>query len=263
MLTFAFGVALLAGATGCSVIEVKAGLCGTNEHDVTIQDTRNDPAAPNPNPVDNWAPNPNVPWVAPPTPEEELAECLLSWDDYIGCFEALDRDEPADEEDTASMPAVTINDVARFAPNGTVIAGEPQNVGVAGLPTNFVATASVHSVNGELFGFPVTVRFTPVAFDFTYGDGASTTTASGGQSWDDLGQAQFTPTPTSHTYADRGAYAASVDVRYAADVDFGIGWFPIAGEVTAAGQAQQIRIFEAHTALVAHTCQQSPSSPGC
>lgn len=214
---------------------------------------------PNPDTPDTWVPDSNTPWVSP---EEALDRCLAAWDDYIGCFHAINDDE-SEAEDTVEIPAVTINDVARFAPEGSPLAGEPDNVGVAGLPTNFVSTASAHTVDGELFGFPVSVRFTPTAFDFTYGDGTSQSTASGGQSWDDLNQAQFTPTPTSHTYTDRGTYSASVDVRYTAEVDFGVGWFPITGEVTAAGSPQEIRIFEAHTALVAHTCEQAPSSPGC
>ena len=244
---------------------VSSWVTGCNDgNEIIIDGTRPGPNAPNPNPnpIDNSVPNPNAPPV-PPTPEEELAECLAEWDDYIGCFNRIDQGDPADEEGTIDIPPVTISDVARFAPDGPVLVGEPENVGVAGLPTNFVASASVHTVNGELFGFPVTVRFTPVAFDFAFGDGAATSTASGGQSWDDLGQAQFTPTPTSHTYPERGTYSANVNVRYTAEVDFGIGWFPISGEVTATGPSQEIRIFEAHTALVAHTCEQAPSSPGC
>ena len=251
------------GTSGCAKELQLAGLCGTNNNtEIIIDGTRTVPGVPNPDPnmPDTWVPDSNTPWVSP---EEALDRCLAAWDDYIGCFRAINDDESEAEEDTVEIPAVTINDVARFAPEGSPLAGEPDNVGVAGLPTNFVATASAHTVDGELFGFPVTVRFTPAAFDFTYGDGASQTTASGGQSWDALNHAQFTPTPTSHTYSDRGTYSASVDVRYTAEVDFGVGWFPITGEVTATGPAQEIRIFEAHTALVAHTCEQAPDSPGC
>lgn len=204
-------------------------------------------------------------WPRTPPPKVrdlDFEKCVAEWDDGRSCYLKVDEDAPEDE-DPVEIPPITITDVARFTPKGAVLAGEPENVGVAGLPTNFVATASTHTVDGELFGFPVTVRFTPSAFDFTFGDGTSATTTSGGESWVDLNQAQFTPTPTSHTYPERGNYAANVNVRYTAEVDFGVGWFPIAGEVTAVGPAQDIRIFEAHTALVAHTCEQAPSSPGC
>ncbi|WP_406245610.1 hypothetical protein ACI7YT_11215 [Microbacterium sp. M] len=201
---------------------------------------------------------------AQPAPPSEFEKCLDDWNRYIGCFQRVDPADPADPaEPVPAIPAVTITDLARFAPEGVLVAAEPDNVGVVGLPTNFVASASTQTVAGELFGYPISVRFTPVGFDFDYGDGSITTTSTGGQSWAALNQAQFTPTETSHVYAVRGDYTTAVDVRYTAEIDLGIGWFPIDGELTSAGRAQQVRIFEAHTALVAHTCEQAPSSPGC
>jgi hypothetical protein len=156
-----------------------------------------------------------------------------------------------------------MNDLATFAPEPVTTVGEPGNVGVAGMPTNFVATASAHTRTGTLFGIPLTVRFTPSGFDFHYGDGSTASTATGGQTWAALAQPQFTPTSTSHVYEERGTYLADVDVRYTAEIDLGLGWFPVTGELTTDGPTSEIRIFEAHTALVAHTCQQRPSAPGC
>ncbi|WP_152642347.1 hypothetical protein [Microbacterium sp. SA39] len=168
-------------------------------------------------------------------------------------------DEPA----IAAVPAITLTDLAQFAPAPVTASGEPDNLGVAGMPTNFVAAASTHTQSGTLFAIPVTVRFTPVGYDFRYGDGDSASTTTGGQTWSALGQAQFTPTATSHTYRDRGTYDASVTVRYAAEVDLGVGWFPVEGQLSIDGPTQQIRIFEAHTALVARTCVEQPAAPGC
>ncbi|WEK60140.1 MAG: hypothetical protein P0Y60_12455 [Candidatus Microbacterium colombiense] len=156
-----------------------------------------------------------------------------------------------------------MSDLASFSPASATAVGEPGNVGIAGMPTNFVAAASAHTRTGTLFGFPLTLRFTPSGYDFTYGDGERATTATGGRPWSDLGQAQFTATGTSHVYEERGTYLAEVDVRYTATVNFGGGWFPVAGELTADGPTQEIRIFEAHTALVAHSCAQRPTGPGC
>lgn len=158
---------------------------------------------------------------------------------------------------------VTITDVAAFAPDAIATAAEPDNLGIAGLPTNFVSAATTQTRAGDLFGRPVTVRFTPVGYTFDYGDGASVSTDTGGQTWSSLGQTRFTPTATSHTYRDRGTYAAHVTVHYAAEVDLGGGWFSIPGELDIAGTLQEIRIFEARTALVAFTCAQRPSAPGC
>lgn len=254
----------------CSAAESWIGGCANTGNEIIIDDTHTDPGNPGTSPIGDWDPGSDADWTPPsdwtPPPEFNFQQCLDNWDSYIHCFresEDADEEAPADEAATPAIPAVTISDVARFAPAGSAIAGEPDNVGVVGLPTNFVATASVHTVNDALFGFPVAVRFTPAGYDFSFGDGMTVTTTSGGRSWADLGQAQFTPTSTSHTYAERGTYSAQVDVRYTAEVDFGIGWFPISGEITSSGALQEIRIFEAHTALVAHTCQQAPDSPGC
>lgn len=162
-----------------------------------------------------------------------------------------------------ATPVITISDLARFAPAPIAATAEPGNVGIAGMPTNFLGAASVQIQNGELFGAPLTVRFTPAGYDYSYGDGTTATRAVGGRTWADLGQAQFTPTPTSHVYPQRGTYTAEVDVRYTAEVDFGTGWISVAGELTTDGVDQQIRIFEARTALVARTCIEHPGAPGC
>lgn len=158
---------------------------------------------------------------------------------------------------------VTITDVAAFAPDAIATVAEPDNLGIAGLPTNFVAAATGQTRTGDLFGRPVTVRFTPVGYTFEFGDGSSASTDTGGQTWSSLGQARFTPTATSHTYRDRGTYAAHVTVHYSAEVDLGGGWFSVPGVLDIAGPLQEIRIFEARTALVAFTCAQRPTAPGC
>lgn len=253
---------------GCEPKLAAAGFCGANNgNEVVIrgvEETRGSPGdrgqVPT-QPIGNDWHGPGTP--DPPTIDEEFVDCLEDWDSYIRCFEGSEDTPDEEVEDVVEIPSVTITDLARFAPQGPVVTGEPDNVGVAGLPTNFVATASEHTVNDQLFGFPVVVRFTPSGYDFTYGDGATASTTTGGQSWQAAGLAQFTPTDTSHTYAARGTYAAQVNVRYTAAVDFGIGWFPVTGEVTATGPNQEIRIFEARTALVAYTCEQNASSPGC
>lgn len=202
-------------------------------------------------------------WIPPK--EFSFDDCLANWNSYIRCFRATEDPEEADpvSPDEPSLPTVTTTDLAAFAPAPVAAIGEPGNVGIAGMPTNFVAAASAHTRTGTLFGFPITVRFTPVGYDFDYGDGNRASTTTGGETWRSLGQAQFTPTSTSHVYQERGTYLADVDVRYSAEVDLGIGWFPVAGELTIDGPDQEIRIFEAHTALVAFTCEQRPSAPGC
>lgn len=258
------GSLVSAGASAfCDGIDQVTGNCHIDEDELIIDGEQTLPGSPgSPRPGQNPS-DPRVPGgpATPPVDDDPLMTCLEEWDEYIRCFQPPDEAEEGDE--APSIPPVTISDVARFAPNPVRVTGEPDDAGVVGLPSNFVASASEHIVSGSLFGYPVRVRFTPSGYDFHYGDGTVTTTSDGGRSWHDLGQAQFTPTPTSHTYAERGTYTARVDVRYSAAVDFGIGWFPIRGELTSAGGDRQIRIYEAHTALVRDTCAEAPRSPGC
>lgn len=67
---------------------------------------------------------------------------------------------------------LTITDVAQFAPAPVTTVGEPGNVGVAGLPMNFVASASVQTRSGTLLGRPVSVRFSPLVSSSPMGMGA-------------------------------------------------------------------------------------------
>lgn len=165
--------------------------------------------------------------------------------------------------ETASIPDPTMDDLASFRPAAPAAATEPANIGIAGMPTNLVVAASGHTVAGELFGYAVTVRFTPVGFVFEHGDGTSARTATPGATWASLGQAQFTPTPTSHTYAARGQYTVTASTIYTAQVDFGGGWRPVPGTLTLSSAGYPVRIVQARTALVDRTCIEAPAAPGC
>jgi hypothetical protein len=176
-----------------------------------------------------------------------------------GCATALCRGG----YEVASLPDVTLADLASFVPAAPVIAGEPDGLGVVGMPTNIVSTAAEQRLSGTLLGYAVTVRFVPVAFTFDYGDGGVRTASAGGATWASLGQADFTQTPTSHVYAAAGTYAARASVDYAASVDFGGGWRPVAGTVHATSPAYGVRVVEVRSALVQRTCLEDPRGPGC
>lgn len=158
---------------------------------------------------------------------------------------------------------LTIADLAQFAPPPVTTTAEPGNAGIAGMPTNFVATVAAHTATGTLLDRPVTARFTPVRVAFDHGDGTTATKPDGGSTWSTLGQAPFTPTETSHTYARRGTYSTRTTVAYTAEVDIGGGWFPVSGELSVDGPSRSVRIYEATTALVARTCEERPAAPGC
>ncbi|WP_051191745.1 hypothetical protein [Microbacterium luticocti] len=159
---------------------------------------------------------------------------------------------------------MTLTDLARFRPVPPVLVSEPDRVGIAGLPVNLVATAPTQTLHGELFDHAVTVRFTPHHFTWTPGDHTHTTTRSPGTLWSRAGEVRFTPTPTSHIYRDRGTYTATVTVAYTPTVTFDTGQSQtVPGFVTSTSAGVSIRIYEAHTMLVAHTCTEDPTGPGC
>ena len=163
-----------------------------------------------------------------------------------------------------SLPDVTAADLRSFVPAVPAVTGEPLGLGVVGMPTNLVATASTQRLSGPLLGYDVTVLFTPTGFRFDHGDGTSRIASTGGATWARLGVPDFTATPTSHAYAAAGTYRAGVRVVYSAAVDFGTGvWRPVTGAVTSAAAFYDVRVVEVRTGLVQRTCSEDPAGPGC
>ncbi|CAH0126093.1 hypothetical protein SRABI98_00130 [Microbacterium sp. Bi98] len=243
-------------------------LYGTDGSSLTISGTQQQPST-DPGTDSNWSdggPGDGKGPSTPSGPSQEAIDLAACMDDSgtTRCAPRPNRPAPpASAPSTPGAPTITISDLARFAPASIRATAEPGNVGIAGMPTNFTAAASTQIQDGELFGAPLRVRFAPASYIYTYGDGSSATVTTPGQTWEALGQAQFTPTPTSHVYREPGVYPARVDIRFTAQVDLGGGWIDIPGQLTTSGATQEIRILEARTALVAHTCHENPAGVGC
>lgn len=168
-------------------------------------------------------------------------------------------------DDTVTIPYPTLSDLARFMPEPPTLSGEPLNAGVLGKPTNFLSTASEHTLDGELFGYPVSVRFAPVEYTFDYGDGTTATVTDAYDSWAEMGLGQFTPTAASHTYSAKGEYDVNVTVSYSAAVNFwgSDAWLPVDGYVRASASGYGVTIYEVVTALVDKDCTEDPAGIGC
>jgi hypothetical protein len=251
--------------SGCTTSAQMMGLCGsTDGSSLTITGTQQQSSDPgtNPHQSDGGPSGPSAPW-GPSDEAIDLAACM----DDSGTTRCAPRPNrpgaPATTPSATGVPTIVISDLARFAPASVLATAEPGNVGIAGMPTNFTAAATPQIEDGELFGVPLRVRFIPAGYDYTYGDGEAATLTTPGQTWEALGQAQFTPTPTSHVYREPGVYPARVDIRYTAQVDLGGGWIDVPGQLTTNGPTQEIRILEARTALVAQTCLENPAGIGC
>lgn len=163
---------------------------------------------------------------------------------------------------TAATESITIADLASFTPAVGELVVQPENWGVLGIPTNFVATATDHVQQGTLLGQPIEVRWRPVAFTFDYGDGTVATSDDPGETWQ-TSDDDWTATATSHEYQDRGEYTATVTITFEADIATDTGWATVPGTLDLAAPAEGVQIFEVQTVLTRGNCIQFPNDPGC
>jgi len=162
------------------------------------------------------------------------------------------------------IPAVQASDVVRFAPATPAVGTEPDGIAVVGMPMNVLVRGDAASMPGTLFGLPMTVTFTPVEAVVDYGDGTRRTVPVSDATWAQLQQPQFTATPTSHAYGERGHYTVTVTVMSSAVVDFGVwGARPVNGLVASPSTSRTVQAVTADTGLVAWTCAENPRGPGC
>lgn len=158
-----------------------------------------------------------------------------------------------------------ISDIASFSPIAAVQFMQPDGWMVVGLPANFYAQIDRHVVSGTLLGESADVRFTPRAFDWSYGDGTSALVGTAGGAWQSLGLAEFDPTATSHVYTAEGTYVIDLTVLYTAEYRWAGGpWTPIAGHVELpANPLVAQATSDAVTVLVDRDCTRGPTGPGC
>ena len=166
--------------------------------------------------------------------------------------------------DTPGAEPITLSDIASFRPTPGVQYMQPDGWMVPGLDANFYAVTAQHVVDGTLLGQPASVRFTPVAFHWDYGDGTAATRSTKGDTWEALGIPEFDPTPTSHVYDAEGEYTIRLTIDFAAEYRFaGSPFYPIAGFLPLPANDLHVSVDGAKTVLVEHDCAANPSGPGC
>lgn len=159
---------------------------------------------------------------------------------------------------------VSASDLVNFRPTAPVASMEPNGWMVVGLPANFIARSATETQSGTLLGYQADVRFTPVSYRWSYGDGATRTASDAGATWKALGAAEFSATATSHAYASTGAFTIRVGASFRAEYRFaGLGWHPVIGAVTAQSNPITAVAGEAKTVLVNKDCAVNPRGPGC
>ena len=166
--------------------------------------------------------------------------------------------------DDYEVVVVTLSDIARFRPSPGVQRMEPDGWVVVGLPANIYSIVDRQIVPGELLGQSADVRFTPVAWHWSYGDGATATLATKGGTWASLGLDEFDATPTSHVYERAGSYTIRLSISFRAEYRIAGGPFvPIVGTITLPANELHITASGAKTVLVDRDCTIAPRGPGC
>jgi hypothetical protein len=163
-----------------------------------------------------------------------------------------------------AVSPVTLRDLANFTPEQPSLSLQPNGWTVIGVETNFIANTGQHVVGGRLFGALAEVRFTPQAFDWSYGDGSSASTSEQGAPWAQLGVKEFSRTATSHRYQSLGTFTPRVTVRFGVEYRVGGGaWIPVRGQVSADAPAETVFVQSADTVLVTGACTPGRPALGC
>jgi hypothetical protein len=188
------------------------------------------------------------------TPIDPNAQCVIV---VAGrCLYAVDHG--------VQVQPITLADIAAFRPDPGVDNMEPNGWMIVGLDTNFFATGGTQIKDGTLLGQPASVRFTPVTWRWTYGDGAAASLGTAGGTWGSQGIEEFDPSPTSHVYRAPGTYYIDLSIDFTAEYRFGgTQWIGIAGILPLAANRLVATAGDAKTVLVERECTRNPGGPGC
>jgi len=99
---------------------------------------------------------------------------------------------------------------------------------------------------------PIEVRFTPVAYRWSWGDGSDSVTTRAGSAW---GAKQFSPTGTSHVYEQSGDYVVSLEVTFEAAYRFDGGAFQsLPGQIIRSSGQRVVEVLSVTPVLVDKGC---------
>ncbi|CAN5311576.1 hypothetical protein BH09ACT5_BH09ACT5_00700 [soil metagenome] len=242
---------LAAGSAGCSQFEINSGACVTataGDQEVVLEGS------------DSWGDS------GAAGGSDTSAESAVP-DLFVGCGDPVSVSCVRPFVATVSGPAsdpVSLGDLESFRPDAVVARMEPSGWAVLGLDANFFGVGGVQVKEGVLLGRPAQVRFTPVSWSWSYGDGAVAQVGFPGRSWEQWGVAEFDATGTSHVYQQRGVFVVGLVVGFEAEYRFAGGpWVPVVGRVAVPSAPLEVVVGRARTVLVARDCNQDPHGPGC
>jgi hypothetical protein len=200
----------------------------------------------------------------PDSPQQARGYCLVLVKRAASCFSVAPPATAPIVEAAYARPMITIADVTSFSPQQPTLTTEPLGWAIVGLESNMITSTTTHVIAGVLLGAPAQVRFTPVSFDFDYGDGGIRHSSSSGAPWVAQGLAEFSPTPTSHIFQQTGSYRVTVRVGFAIEYRWDVeAWTPLDGRVQATAPAQVVLVVNAANVLVQEACRQGRDALGC
>jgi len=237
-----------AGDSGCTNFQQNTGQCVTGNNNgsgVTLSGHKHKPGTGGHKPGGGSGGGGDT--TAPPTCGME--DCLP--------FQVIPPGAPGN-------PGVTINDLKDFPARPGTDHMEPNGWMVVGLDTNFYSVVGVEIVNGTLLGQAASVRFTPISWHWTYGDGDRADRSTPGHTWAAQGIPEFDRTPTSHVYRAAGTYYIDLSITFRAEYRYAGGsWTPVFGTITLPANRLKATAGDAKTVLVNRDCTQNPHGPGC
>lgn len=255
-LTLLFSSMYIASAeSGCTQIQAAAGLCPsatTTDTDVILESSGGSPGS---NGSNGGSGGVDASWPDSTGPVDPFADCIYALNSR--CL------VPGPSRAAEAQP-ITWADIAAFRPTSGTAAMEPSGWAVTGLDTNFYASSGSQVHEGALLGQPAAVRFTPVGFHWSYGDGSSSSLSSPGAPWASWGVGEFDPTPTSHVYDSPGTYTVTLVIDFAAEYRVGsLPWTSIPGTLAVPANPLEVIAATANTVLVDRECTRNPRGPGC
>ena len=236
-----------AAASECTHAERTSGQCSgigatVTTEGVTVSGTLVTPGSPGSSYRGTWNPPP------PRDPVLGSAQCGVK---IAGLCRGTSPSREVVER-AAPTPPSSLSDVAQFAPGDAGFVQEPAGWSLPLLPMNVFSTARATTERGELLGWPIEVRFTPVAYRWSFGDGATRVSSHPGSSW---GSRQFSTTATSHVYELSGDYQVSLGVTYEASYRFDGGSFvSLPGQITQSGGQTTVEVLSVTPVLVDRGC---------
>lgn len=156
-------------------------------------------------------------------------------------------------------PWITEEEFQNYDIPPSVIHMSPDGWGVTRNKTVFYADAGVKTIDMTILGYAVTVKATPVAYAWDFGDGTEARTTSPGSP-----PVEGQEPSLYHVYGEKGTYEVNLTTYYTGmfQVDGG-PWLVIEGQAAIASDPLEADIYRYHRYLVDEACNENPNGPDC